>query len=123
MAAHELLTPLTVVAGYLSLLSGGTVGSPPEAWEAPLGIVLSKTYEMERIVDDLLNASRLDVTGQPLAREVLDLRRVVDEAVERVRPRADLLGADVTVDLPYDPVPVEADASRLGRVMTSSTML
>jgi len=118
-----LLTPLTVVAGYLSLLSGGTVGSPPEAWEAPLGIVLSKTYEMERIVDDLLNASRLDVTGQPLAREVLDLRRVVDEAVERVRPRADLLGADVTVDLPYDPVPVEADASRLGRVMTSSTML
>jgi signal transduction histidine kinase len=29
MAAHELLTPLTVVAGYLSLLSGGTVGSPP----------------------------------------------------------------------------------------------
>jgi signal transduction histidine kinase len=117
MAAHELLTPLTVVAGYLSLLSGGTVGSPPEAWETPLGIVLSKTFEMEKIVDDLVNASQLEVTGQLLEREVLDLRSVVDEAVERVRPRADLLGADVTVELPPDPVPVEADASRLGRVM------
>ena len=117
MAAHELLTPLTVVAGYLSLLSGGTVGSPPEAWETPLGIVLSKTFEMEKIVDDLVNASQLEVTGQLLEREVLDLRSVVDEAVERVRPRADLLGADVTVELPPDPVPVEADASQLGRVM------
>ncbi|HVD48284.1 MAG TPA: MASE1 domain-containing protein [Candidatus Limnocylindria bacterium] len=117
MAAHELLTPLTVVAGYLSLLSGGTVGSPPEAWETPLGIVLSKTFEMEKIVDDLVNASQLEVTGQLLEREVLDLRSVVDEAVERVRPRADLLGADVTVELPPDPVPVEADASRLGRVL------
>ena len=117
MAAHELLTPLTVVAGYLSLLSGGTVGSPPEAWETPLGIVLSKTFEMEKIVDDLVNASQLEVTGQLLEREVLDLRSVVDEAVERVRPRVDLLGADVTVELPPDPVPVEADASRLGRVL------
>lgn len=117
MAAHELLTPLTVVAGYLSLLSGGTVGSPPEAWETPLGIVLSKTFEMEKIVDDLVNASQLEVTGQLLEREVLDLRSVVDEAVERVRPRADLLGAEVTVELPPDPVPVEADASQLGRVM------
>jgi signal transduction histidine kinase len=117
MAAHELLTPLTVVAGYLSLLSGGTVGSPPEAWETPLGIVLSKTYEMEKIVDDLLNASQLEATGPLLEREVLDLRRVVEDAVERVRPRADLLDADVTVELPPDPVPVEADASRLGRVL------
>ena len=117
MAAHELLTPLTVVAGYLSLLSGGTVGSPPEAWETPLGIVLSKTFEMEKIVDDLVNASQLEVTGQLLEREVLDLRSVVDEAVERVRPRVDLLGAEVTVELPPDPVPVEADASRLGRVL------
>src|SRR6267143_1146812 len=38
-AAHELLTPLTVLAGYLSLLSDGSVGSPPEAWKAPLGIL------------------------------------------------------------------------------------
>src|SRR5882762_7394886 len=49
MAAHELLTPLTVLSGYMSLLSGGTVGSPPEAWKAPLGTLAAKTREMERI--------------------------------------------------------------------------
>ncbi len=116
-AAHELRTPLTVLTGYLSLLSGGSVGSPPEAWEAPLGILVAKTRELERIVDDLLNASQVEVTDKDVQREALDLRNVVNEAVERVQPRADLLGADVTVNLPEDPVPVEADADQLGRVL------
>ena len=35
MAAHELLTPLTVFTGYLSLLSGGSLGKPPDADAAP----------------------------------------------------------------------------------------
>ena len=117
MAAHELHTPLTVLTGYLSLLSGGSVGTPPEAWDAPLGILTAKTRELERIVDDLLNASRLEVTDLGLDREALDLRRLVNEAVERVHPRADLLRAEVTVKLPSEPVPVEADADQLGRVL------
>jgi signal transduction histidine kinase len=117
MAAHELRTPLSVLTGYLSLLSGGSVGSPPEAWEAPLGILMAKTRELERIVDDLLNASNLEVIDQDLERETLDLRSAINEAVERVHPRADLLRADVTVKLPSDPVPVEADRSQLGRIL------
>ena len=117
MAAHELMTPLTVLEGYLSLLAGGTVGQPPESWKAPLGILLSKTRELERIIDELLTASRLEVIPPRLEREVLDLRRVVEDALERVRPRADLLSAEVTVKLPPRPVPVEADADKLGRVL------
>ena len=116
-AAHELRTPLSVLTGYLSLLSGGSVGSPPVAWEAPLGILIAKTRELERIVDDLLNASNPEVIDQDLELETLDLRRVVNEAVERVQPRALLLRAVVTVKLPSDPVPVEADTSQLGRVL------
>ncbi len=116
-AAHELLTPLTVLSGYLSLLSGGSVGSPPEAWETPLGILTAKTHDMERIVDDLLTASRLEVIPTRQEREVVDLRNVVDGAIERARPRADLLGADVAVSLPRDSVPVEANSDKLGRVL------
>src|SRR6266849_329724 len=117
-AAHELLTPLTVLAGYLSLLSGGTVGTPPEGWKAPLGTLVAKTHDMERIVDDLLTASRLEIVPPPrVESEVVDLRKVVDEAVERVRPRAELVGADITVNLPNDPVPVEADPEKLDRVL------
>ena len=45
------------------------------------------------------------------------MRVVVDRAVERARPRADLLDAEVVVDLPGDPVPAEADPEKLGRVL------
>src|SRR2546426_55525 len=116
-AGHELLTPLTVLAGYLSLLADGSVGSPPEAWKAPLGILMAKTRELERIVRDLMTASRLEVLPPRLAREVIDLREVINGAVERARPRADLLGAELTADLPDDPVPVVADPESLGRAL------
>jgi signal transduction histidine kinase len=117
MAAHELLTPLTVLSGYMSLLSGGTVGSPPEAWKAPLGTLAAKTREMERIVDDLLTASYLEVIPDRVEREVLDLRKIVEGAVERAQARADLLAAEVTVSLPRSSVPVEVDRGKLGRVL------
>ena len=116
-AGRELLTPLTVLSGYLALLSGGSVGSPPNAWEAPLGILVDKTREMERIVDDLLTASELEVIPPRPELQVLDLRNVVEGAMERVGPRADLLLAEVTVNLPDNPVPVEADPEKLGRVL------
>jgi signal transduction histidine kinase len=117
MAAHELLTPLTVFTGYLSLLAGGSMGKPPEAWETPVNILMQKTREMERIVSDLQNASRPEVADPNLGGEVVDLRKVVESAVERAGPRAELLRAEVVVNLPHDPVLVEADEDHLGRVM------
>ena len=118
MAAHELLTPLTVFTGYLSLLSGGSLGKPPQAWDTPINILMSKTREMERIISDLQNASRLEVVDPHLVgAAAIDLRKVVEEGVERALPRTELLRADITVNLPLDPVPVEADEDHLGRVM------
>ncbi|HEV2966852.1 MAG TPA: MASE1 domain-containing protein [Candidatus Dormibacteraeota bacterium] len=117
MAAHELLTPLTVFTGYLSLLSGGSLGKPPDAWVTPVNILMQKTREMERIVSDLQSASSLEVVDSNLGREVIDLRKVVNEAVERAHPRAELLRAEVVVNVPNDPVPVEADEDHLGRVI------
>ncbi len=116
-AAHEMLSPVTVLAGYLALLSGGSVGSAPKAWEAPLGILVAKTRDLERIIEDLLTASRMDVIPPRIERQVLDLRKVVEAAVERARPRGDLLNSWVMVDMPSDLVPVEADANKLGRVL------
>ena len=117
MAAHELLTPLTVFTGYLSLLSGGSLGKAPDAWETPINILMQKTREMERIVSDLQSASRLEVVDPHFGREAIDLRKVVEGAVERARPRAALLHAEVIVNLPSEPVPAEADEDHLGRVI------
>ena len=115
-AAHELRSPLSVLGGYLSLLSGGDLGDPPPKWVGPLEILTAKTWELNRIMDDLLEVARLDGAVIP-GREKLDLRNVVEGAVERARPRAELGGGQISMKGPDEPIPVVADANQLGHLM------
>jgi signal transduction histidine kinase len=117
MAAHELRTPITVVMGYLSMLSDGTFGAVPDAWRRPVEILKGKAHELNSIVADLLEASRIEANAVPRSQDQLDLRTVARDAAERGRARANLLGAEIAVQLPPDPVPVVADATQLGRIL------
>jgi len=117
MAAHELRTPITVLSGYLSMLGEGSMGAPPKAWETPISILAAKTDELDKIVGDLLEASRLDLKPEPAAMGVVDLRHVVTAAVARLTARAELLSADVHTQLPDEPVMVEGNDGQLGRVL------
>jgi len=117
IAAHELRTPLTVLTGYLSLLSDGAMGRVPPAWVNPLDVLTAKTGELEKIVNDLLQAARADAASTPPAEEVVDLRNAVDDAVNRARLRADLLDAQVSTDRTDDPVLVRGNAVQLGRIL------
>src|SRR5438105_14756323 len=58
MAAHELRTPLSVVIGYLSMLSDGTLGEPPPKWARPLEMLDAKTTALNKIVEGLLAPAR-----------------------------------------------------------------
>ena len=117
MAAHELRTPITVVTGYLSMLSDGTLGNVPEGWRNPLEMLLGKARELNSIVADLLEASRIEANALPRSHDQIDLRTVVEDAIERARPRAGLLGAEIVTDLPRVPVPLDGDAKQLGRIL------
>ena len=117
MAAHELRTPITVLAGYLSMMDDGSLGRAPDSWAVPLQILKTKTGELNRIMESLVKASQIDVNVMPLKGEVIDLRNVVEEAVARARPRADLLHADISTKLAIGALPVNADKEELGRVL------
>jgi signal transduction histidine kinase len=117
MAAHELRTPITVVTGYLSMLADGTLGAVPDGWKNPLEILRGKARELNSIVADLLEASRIEANAMPRSHNQLDLRTVVQDATERARPRASLLDGEIATDLPANPVPVEGDAKQLGRIL------
>src|ERR1700674_3810128 len=117
MAAHELRTPITVLTGYLSMLSDGTLGAVPGAWKKPLEILTGKTRELTRIVADPLEASRIAANALTRNMTQIDLRKVIEDARERALPRAQLLDAEIATRLTADPVPVEADAGQLGRIL------
>jgi two-component system, sensor histidine kinase len=117
MAAHELRTPLSVVAGYLALLAEGSLGTPPPTWQMPLDMLNLKTGELNRIVDDLLLASRMDVGSLPERTLIFDLRDAARAALKRIELRALLLKAEISLDAGPEPLPVEADPEHVGRIL------
>ena len=117
MAAHELRTPLGVVVGYLSMLADGTLGPPSEAWSRPIEILNIKAAELNQLVDTLLIAAHLEAgTIQGEAQQV-DLVGLAREAVQRAEPRTHLLGGQLILEKPADPVLVQADPIYVGRIL------
>ncbi len=117
MAAHELRTPLSVITGYLSMLEDGTLGRPNESWLRPIDILNTKAGELNKLVDALLLAARMEggtIHGEP---EVIDLAAAVREALERAEPRAQMLGAQLLLEVPPEPVTAEADAAHVARIL------
>jgi len=117
MAAHELRTPLAVVVGYLSMLSDGTFGELNPDCDRVLQILRQKGDELNRLVDDLLTASRIEAGTVPSRLREYDLREVARQAVRKATPQAELLGAEVHLELPEGPVFVQADPTHLARIV------
>ena len=117
MAAHELRTPLSVITGYLSMLEDGTLGDPSQAWRGPIGILNVKAGELNKLVDALLLAARMEagtIQGDP---STVDLASAAREALRRAEPRGHLLGADLRLVVPAEPVLVEADPNHVARIL------
>src|SRR6202035_3819088 len=80
-------------------------------------MLMGKARELNSIVADLLEASRIEANALPRSHDLMDLRTVVQGAIERAQPRANLIGGEIVTQVPSDPVLVEADSKQLGRIL------
>jgi signal transduction histidine kinase len=117
VAANELGPPLAVLTSYLSLLSGGKLGPAPSRWSDVLNVMADKAWQVTGIVNDLLEAARIEAGAHESSRTSLDLRDVVLRAVEKARPRAELRAGQIVASLGPDTVQVEADPRQLSRIL------
>src|SRR5438067_2218122 len=118
-AAHELRTPVTVVTGYLSMLQEGSFGAVPEGLAGILDIVARKARELSGLVEQMLLVGRLDAGTGDAVRLPYDLRQAVQQAVERADPRATLLRANLSYQVPSHALPVQADPDAVSRILDS----
>jgi two-component system cell cycle sensor histidine kinase PleC len=117
VAANELGPPLAVLTSYLSLLSGGKLGPAPSRWSDVLNVMADKAWQVTGIVNDLLEAARIEAGAHESSRTSLDLRDVVLRAVEKARPRAELRAGQIVASLGPDTVQVDADPRQLSRIL------
>jgi signal transduction histidine kinase len=119
IVSHELRTPLTSIQGYSQLLEarlrGGLAGESKEM--AHLGVIRSQVGRMRRLVDDLLDVSRIDRRGGVSVEPAdFDLAEEVRGAAARIgREHAD---RTIAVEAP-DRMPVHADRDRIDQVLTN----
>jgi signal transduction histidine kinase len=116
MIGHELRTPLTVVNGYAALLRAGSFGALDTEMERPLEVLETKSEELGELVEMLLAAAQIESGEIPESIERFDINNAVCDAVERARPRAALLNAEVTCEAAAQPVEVDMDPRHMARV-------
>jgi signal transduction histidine kinase/CheY-like chemotaxis protein len=113
--SHELRNPLAPIRSAVETVHLTASGSPELA--APLSVIDRQIAQMARLIDDLLDISRITNNKLNLRKEPVDLAEVVRAAVEACRP---ILGAsdhELGVTLPDQPAWVYADPTRIAQVI------
>ncbi|MFC0679699.1 ATP-binding protein [Lysobacter korlensis] len=115
MLGHELRNPLAPIRNALYLFGSETAVPPPERISL-FGMMKRQVDHMVRLVDDLIDVSRISRGTIALRREPTDLATIIDNAVEQSRPLLDAGEHRLEIDLPGLPLPVDADPVRLIQV-------
>lgn len=116
MLSHELRNPLAPIRNAVAILKR-FVDKPETAWCAEL--IGRQVTHLTRLVDDLLDVSRVTSGKIRLDRHPIELNGVIEQAVESMRPTVYGYGLSLTLDLPSTPVVVSGDATRLTQVVVN----
>ncbi len=111
--AHELRNPLAPLRTGLQLLK---LVKERSAEEQTIAMLERQLAQMVRLIDDLLDISRINHNKLELRKALIPLSSVIENAVETARPLIDARGHTLTVSLPGSPVMLDADLTRLAQV-------
>jgi len=113
--SHELRTPLNAIAGWVQILQKAP--PPPEMLAKALASIQRNTHAQGRLIEDLLDISRIVSGKLTLKIEVVDLARIVDSASDVARTATANKGISLVWEMPADACLVSGDADRLHQVM------
>lgn len=112
--AHELRGPLAPLRGALEVMRRSQPGTDAEPMRA---MIERQVVHMTRLVDDLIDGSRVTAGKIELKLARTDLRDIVERGVELTRPAIEAANQELVIDLPQTPVYMTADATRMTQVI------
>ncbi len=116
MLSHELRNPLAAVLGATTVLQRLP---EPEVSERCVRVIERQSRHMARLLDDLLDVSRITRGKFELRKAPLDLRTPVEAAIESTAPLFEQRGVTLDVVLPKEPVPLQGDLVRLQQIVVN----
>jgi PAS domain S-box-containing protein len=115
--AHELRNPLAPLRTGLQVMR--LARGDRATVEQVQGMMERQLAQMVRLIDDLLDVSRITRGKLEIRKERVELAAVVSSAVETGRPLTEEMGQELTVTLPKQPILLEADLTRLAQVFAN----
>lgn len=113
--AHELRNPLSAIHNGVQIMHRQTISEPKIVWARDL--LGRQVKHLTRLIDDLLDVSRITTGRIELQREPVDLSVVIARAIETTRPLVESRRHKLTVNLPPESLYVEGDTVRLIQVI------
>ena len=117
MLAHELRNPLAPMHNALRVMR--MAPDDKAAIDHARGVLERQLHHLSRVVDDLIDVSRVTRNRLELRTERVELATIINQAIETSRPLADAMEHDLSVSLPPEPIYLQADAVRLAQVFTN----
>jgi CheY-like chemotaxis protein/two-component sensor histidine kinase len=117
MLSHELRNPLAPIANAVHVLQASDKDPLKLKWAQE--VLSRQVKQMNRLVDDLLDVSRITQGKIELKMDSVDVAEVVAVAVETARPFIDAQEHELTVRMPAHPVRVKGDFSRLAQILSN----
>lgn len=117
LLAHELRNPLAPVRNAVTILRQKPTDDPDVLWCRE--VIERQCDQLTRLVDDLLDISRITQGKIKLRREPVDLAAVISDAVETSRPVIDAQRHELVVIVPEDPIRIDGDRTRLTQVIAN----
>lgn len=117
VVAHDLRNPIQAILLQLQLLLRKAPEGPVMVTAPALQRLQRSGQRLARMVDDLLDATRIEASRLSLRRETVSLPDAVTALVERIRPTLGAHPIEITVD--GEPPPVTADPTRLDQILTN----
>ena len=114
--AHELRNPLAPIRFALESLK---LGTPPTTAARARDVIERQVRQLVRLVDDLLDVSRITANKIQLRREPHELARLMETAVESIMPLATAAEQTLDVSLPSTPIHVYGDGTRLVQIFAN----
>jgi signal transduction histidine kinase len=118
IVSHQLRTPLSVIKGHLSMVNEGVYDKEPEKKAKILNDVYEANERLIGLVNDVLNASRIQSGRVEISKEKADITKVIKDVVEKLMPSAKEKGLKMIFHEPEKQIPkINIDVSKVENIL------